>query len=74
MYLTSFSVLAILLPTAFFAALDRGAQSVVAAGGAEVSSTLVNDATRSEILHISRGLCIMLLVVCVSPESWLDGV
>lgn len=57
------SVLATLLPTAFFAALDRGANSVTAEGGAEVSSTLVTDAQRTEMLHISRGIGIILLVV-----------
>ncbi len=63
--LTVLSVLATLLPTAFFAALDRGAAATgtVAEAGAEVVSTLVNDHTRSQILRISRGIAIILLVM-----------
>ena len=53
-----------LLPTAFFAALDRGGNAT-AGSGAEVSTDLVNDDIRSEILKISRGIAIILLIVCV---------
>lgn len=51
-----------MLPTAFFAALDRGANAVTAAGS-ETGSSFVNDVTRGEILKMSRGIAIMLLVV-----------
>lgn len=60
--LAVFSVLATMLPTAFFAALDRGANAVTAAGS-ETGSSFVNDVTRGEILKMSRGIAIMLLVV-----------
>ncbi len=57
-----------LLPTAFFAALDRGGNAV-AESGAVVSTALVNDNIRSEILKISRGIAIILLMVCVTHQS-----
>jgi Ca2+:H+ antiporter len=49
----------LLLPAAFFAALDRGSASV-ATGPAEA---LVNDTTRDTFLRMSRGLSIILLAV-----------
>ena len=52
-----------LLPTAFFAALDRGAQSISSSGGQ--FGTLVTDATRDQILRMSRGLAVLLLIVYV---------
>ena len=58
-------MLATLLPTAFFAALDRGADSIAQAGTEAVSS-IVNDTTRDHILRISRGIAVILLVMCVS--------
>ena len=60
--ISSVSVLATLLPTAFFAALDRGANSP-ASGAADVSTALVNDNIRDEILRISRGIAVALLIV-----------
>ncbi|KAI0699514.1 hypothetical protein C8T65DRAFT_581067 [Cerioporus squamosus] len=68
-------VLATLLPTAFFAALDRGstATSATAEAGAEAAFTLVSDATRSQILHISRGLAIILLVIYVASRIYLHN-
>ncbi|KAI8976412.1 hypothetical protein BD414DRAFT_423311 [Trametes punicea] len=65
-------VLATLLPTAFFAALDRGASAVVAAGS-ETGSPLVNDATRAQILRMSRGIAIMLLAVYVASRIYLHN-
>ncbi|KAI0631672.1 hypothetical protein C8Q77DRAFT_1128220 [Trametes polyzona] len=65
-------VLATLLPTAFFAALDRGANAVTSAGS-EVGSPLVNDATRSEILRMSRGIAVMLLVVYIASRVYLHN-
>lgn len=48
----------LLVPAAFFAALDRGV-------GAEIGTaeSIVNDTTRGHFLRISRGLAVMLLVV-----------
>ncbi|KAI0739628.1 hypothetical protein C8Q80DRAFT_1199834 [Daedaleopsis nitida] len=65
-------VLATLLPTAFFAALDRGVNAV-GEGGAEAVTTLVNDATRLKILHISRGLSIILFVIYVASRIYLHN-
>ena len=56
-------VLAILLPTAFFAALDRGAQSLASNGIAEYSGELLTDKTRGELLQVSRGIAVLLLVM-----------
>ncbi|RPD56827.1 hypothetical protein L226DRAFT_469043 [Lentinus tigrinus ALCF2SS1-7] len=68
-------VLATLLPTAFFAALDRGAAATgaTAEAGAETAFTLVSDSTRAEILHISRGLAVILLVIYVASRIYLHN-
>ncbi|KAI0367923.1 hypothetical protein BV20DRAFT_999784 [Pilatotrama ljubarskyi] len=65
-------VLATLLPTAFFAALDRGASAVTAAG-TEAGSALVNDATRGEILKMSRGIALMLLTVYIASRIYMHN-
>ncbi|KAM5541651.1 hypothetical protein V8D89_004841 [Ganoderma adspersum] len=65
-------VLAMLLPTAFFAALDRGANAVTDSGAA-VSTALVNDNTRSEILKISRGIAIILLIVYICSRVYMHN-
>ncbi|KAI0822160.1 hypothetical protein BC628DRAFT_1328011 [Trametes gibbosa] len=65
-------VLATMLPTAFFAALDRGASAVVTAGDA-VSSGLISDTSRGEILKMSRGIAIMLVVVYVASRVYLHN-
>ena len=59
------SVLTILLPTAFFASLDRGAQSIATTGIAEYSGSLLTDPSRDKILRMSRGLAVVLLLVYV---------
>ena len=66
-YRTFVRVLATLLPTAFFAALDRGV-SAATAEAAEAVSAVVNDTTRGQILRMSRGMAVMLLVVYVSTS------
>nr|AVR29894.1 putative calcium-hydrogen exchanger 2 [Ganoderma lucidum] len=65
-------VLAMLLPTAFFAALDRGA-TTAAESGAAVSTELVNDNIRSEILTISRGIAIILLIVYICSRIYMHN-
>ncbi|KAH9895936.1 hypothetical protein C8Q73DRAFT_643814 [Cubamyces lactineus] len=65
-------VLATLLPTAFFAALDRGV-SVATAGAAETVSAVVNDTTRGQILKMSRGMAVMLLVVYIASRIYLHN-
>ena len=54
------SVLFLLLPVSFFAALDRGDKA--GAGGA---NNVVSDHMRGEILQVSRGMAILLIVVQV---------
>ncbi|KAI0357106.1 hypothetical protein OH77DRAFT_1494971 [Trametes cingulata] len=65
-------VLATLLPTAFFAALDRGASAVTAAG-TSAASALVNDTTRGEILKMSRGIALMLLTVYIASRIYMHN-
>ena len=55
------SVLATLLPTTLFSALDEGADAI-AGESAAAASELVKDATTG-ILHISRGIAVILLVM-----------
>lgn len=65
--LLTIGVLTLLLPAAFFAALDQG---VVAVAGATTES-VVNDTVRDTFLRMSRGLSIMLLVVYVCSRTFL---
>ena len=65
------SVFSIILPTAFFAALDRGAQSIAANGALEYPGSLLTDSTRDQILRMSRGLAVVLLVVYISSRVFL---
>ena len=59
------SVLGILVPTVFFAALDRGdvTSSTAGAGLPPAFVPLVSDSVRRYILQISRGIAIILPVV-----------
>ncbi|KAJ8497075.1 hypothetical protein ONZ51_g723 [Trametes cubensis] len=57
-------VLGVVLPTAFFAALDRGDNTTV---GESPSTPLVGDAVRGWILKTSHAVSIMLLVVHIWP-------
>jgi Ca2+:H+ antiporter len=50
--------LTLLVPAAYFAALDRGVAAEI--GAAE---SIVNDTTRGNFLRISRGVAFILLVV-----------
>ncbi|EMD35858.1 hypothetical protein CERSUDRAFT_96082 [Gelatoporia subvermispora B] len=61
-------VMAIMLPTAFLAALDRGLSSF---DPAQTPPTLVNDKTRDEILTMSRGLSVLLLVVYICSRIYI---
>ena len=61
MLITHRSVLATLLPTTLFSALDEGADAL-AGESAAAASELVKDATTG-ILHISRGIAVILLVM-----------
>lgn len=57
------SVLTMLIPTAFFAALDHGS----------TANELVSDATRSTFLKMSHGLAVILLVVYVTSRIFLHN-
>ncbi|KAI0699515.1 hypothetical protein C8T65DRAFT_742493 [Cerioporus squamosus] len=64
-------VLAILLPTALFSALDQGADTGAKEGATQTTaSELVSDTTTA-ILQISRGIAIILLVVYVASRFYL---
>ncbi|KAF7789150.1 hypothetical protein EIP86_000087 [Pleurotus ostreatoroseus] len=67
--LLAIGVLTILLPTAWFAALDRGAQSVTSAGTLDYSGNLLTDHTRQHLLRMSRGIAVILLLVYVALTS-----
>ncbi|OJT06770.1 Vacuolar calcium ion transporter [Trametes pubescens] len=57
-------VLAIMLPTAFFAALDRGA-------GANGSRDIfVSDGMRDSLLKMSRGMSVMLLLIYIASRVY----
>ncbi len=64
-------VLAMLVPTAFFAALDRGAGIAATDPGLPPPFVpLVNDHVRRDILRMSRGISVILLVMSVDlPHS-----
>ena len=62
--LLTVGVVCLLLPAAFFAAIDRGTAAAAELGSAE---SAVSDASRATFLSISHGLAIILLVVCVGP-------
>jgi Ca2+:H+ antiporter len=61
--LLTIGVLSILVPTAFYAALDRGA----------TTPDLVTDAMRGNFLSMSRAAAIILLIVCESSASFFEG-
>lgn len=56
--LLTLGCLTLLVPAAFFAALDRGVGSELGTAG-----SIVNDTTRGQFLRISRGLAVLLLIV-----------
>ncbi|KAH9939646.1 uncharacterized protein BXZ73DRAFT_43395 [Epithele typhae] len=66
-------VLATLLPTAFFAALDRGNNPTPVFVNEELSVAVVSDFTRGEILKISRGLAILLILVYIQSRKYLHN-
>jgi Ca2+:H+ antiporter len=50
--------LTLLVPAAYFAALDRGVGSNIG-----TADSIVNDITRGKFLKMSRGLAVILLIV-----------
>ncbi|KAI0667441.1 hypothetical protein C8Q78DRAFT_1082163 [Trametes maxima] len=60
-----------MLPTAFFAALDRGNDTVAApASEHEPFSPLVSDTVRDDLLRMSRGISVMLLLIYVASRVY----
>lgn len=64
------SILALLVPTAFFSALNPGVSANNLAAAAAANTTgdsgaepFINDALRADFLAISRGISVILLVV-----------
>lgn len=57
------SVLAFLLPIAFFTALDRGIFTDDMSATVGIDTGVVSDYMRGEFLKISRGMAIILLAV-----------
>jgi Ca2+:H+ antiporter len=53
--------MALLVPAAYFAALDRGTASIISTSAS--SGSIINDAVRGDFLKMSRGLAIILLLV-----------
>jgi len=65
------SVLFLLLPVSFFAALDRGEKAGVAGTGGR--NDVVSDHMRGELLKISRGMSILLLAVYVCSRFFIHN-
>ncbi|TCD70361.1 hypothetical protein EIP91_003713 [Steccherinum ochraceum] len=69
--LLSIGVLAIMLPTVFFAALDRGITLGTDSQGHWEDSALISDDTRSDLLQMSRGFAFMLGIVYIGSRVYL---
>lgn len=69
--LLAVGVLSIVLPTAFFAALDHGGQSIAANDQPAYPGTVISDDMRDRILRMSRGFAILLLLVYVGSRIFL---
>jgi Ca2+:H+ antiporter len=54
------SVMALVVPAAYFAGLDRGSDGIIST---TPSASIINDAVRGDFLKMSRGLAIILLLV-----------
>jgi Ca2+:H+ antiporter len=71
--LLSIGVLTLLLPAAFFAALDRGALPAAPGSATSITINPVTDAIRVSMVSISRGLAIILLMVYVCSRIFLHN-
>jgi len=68
--LLTIGVMTLLLPAAFFAALDRGG---VITAASETTESFVNDANRGVFLQMSRGLALILLTVYICSRIFLHN-
>ncbi|KAH8105267.1 hypothetical protein BXZ70DRAFT_514617 [Cristinia sonorae] len=66
-------ILSLLLPTAFFAALDRGSQTILNGEPSFAGSTLLTDEVRADILKISRGFAFILGVIYIASRVYLSN-
>lgn len=66
--LLTIGALTLLIPAAFFSALDRSISSSTDAIGAEI-----DDSIRGDFLKLSRGLAVFLLIVYVSSRVYLHN-
>ncbi|TDL20377.1 hypothetical protein BD410DRAFT_790844 [Rickenella mellea] len=67
--LLTIGVLTLLIPAAFFAALDRGAAAAVQS----TAESIINDTTREHFLRMSRGLAVILLCVYIASRIFLHN-
>ncbi|KAJ7233131.1 hypothetical protein B0H12DRAFT_1260530 [Mycena haematopus] len=68
--LLTIGVMTLLLPAAFFAALDHGLTTSVSP---DTGNLFVNDATRGIFLQMSRGLALILLTVYICSRIFLHN-
>jgi len=66
--LLTMGVLSLILPAAFFAALDHGAGT---AAGGEATSTILTDELRDKFLRLSRGMAVILLIMYICSRIYL---
>ncbi|KAJ6567185.1 hypothetical protein DFH09DRAFT_1314304 [Mycena vulgaris] len=69
--LLTIGVMTLLLPAAFFAALDRGLETTAANEG--TSALYISDTSREMFLQMSRGLALILLSVYVCSRIFLHN-
>jgi len=67
--LLTIGVMTLLLPAAFFAALDRG----ILPTGADAAESVLDDTLRGVLLQMSRGLAVILLAVYVCSRIFLHN-
>jgi len=68
--LLTIGVMTLLLPAAFFAAMDHG---VVPTAVAETADLFTTDTTRGQFLQMSRGLAVILLAVYICSRIFLHN-
>ncbi|EIM84946.1 uncharacterized protein STEHIDRAFT_60432 [Stereum hirsutum FP-91666 SS1] len=68
--LLTFGILSLIVPAAFFAALDRGEPNTTSTA---TSEDVITDAYRGDFLKISRGSAILLLIIYVFSRWYLHN-
>ncbi|KAF8232845.1 hypothetical protein L208DRAFT_1269941 [Tricholoma matsutake] len=67
--LLTIGVMALVIPAAFFAALDRGVASTITTD--PTVGSIINDTMRGKFLKMSRGLAVLLHLVYISSRIFL---